>query len=71
MPTKDGVIIGVPAQEKGVRPARALPYELDVHSVVQPSSSTVTLQFANSGKQGAVFQVRSGGATDPVRNYTV
>jgi phospholipase C len=71
VPTKDGVIIGVPAQEKGVRPARALPYELNVHSTVQASSSTVALQFVNSGKQGAVFQVRSGSTTDPVRNYTV
>ena len=69
--TTDNVIIGVPAQEKGVRPARALPYELNVHSSVHASSSTVELHFANSGKVGAVFQVRSGSTTDPVRNYTV
>src|SRR5262249_51061916 len=71
VPTKDGAIIGVPAQEKGVRPARALPYELNVRSTVHASSSTVALQFVNSGKQGAVFQVRSGSTTDAVRNYTV
>ena len=29
------------------------------------------LHFVNSGKAGAVFQVRSGSTTDPVRNYTV
>jgi phospholipase C len=69
--TADNVIIGVPAQEKGVRPARALPYELNVYSKVHVSSSTIELQFVNSGKAGAVFQVRSGNATDPVRNYTV
>lgn len=66
-----GVIIGVPAQEKGVRPARALPYELSVRSTVHASSSTLELHFVNTGKAGAVFQVRSGSTTDPVRNYTV
>jgi phospholipase C len=69
IPSPNGVFIGVPPQETGIRPARALPYELDVHSMVQ--GSTVTLQFLNSGEQGAVFQVRSGSTTDPVRNYTV
>lgn len=69
--TADKVIIGVPAQEKGVRPARALPYELNVYSIVDRNSSTVELQFANSGKAGAVFQVRSGRTTEPVRGYTV
>jgi phospholipase C len=69
--TKDNVIIGVPAQEKGVRRARALPYGLNVHSTVHASSTTVELHFVNSGKAGAVFQVRSGSTTDPVRNYTV
>jgi phospholipase C len=71
IPTINGVIIGIPGQEKGVRPARALPYELNVQSTVQPTSSTVMLQFVNSGMQGAVFHVRSGSTTDPVRNYTV
>ena len=68
-PTINGVIVGVPGQEKGIRPACALPYELNVHSTIQ--GSMVTLQFVNSGEQGAVFQVRSGSTTDPVRNYTV
>ena len=67
--TTNNVIIGIPAQEKGIRPARALPYDLNVYSKV--SSSTVELQFVNRGKAGAVFQVRSGSTTDPVRNYTV
>ena len=71
VPTMAGVIIGVPAQEKGVRPARALPYELSVRSTVHASSSTLELHFVNTGKAGAVFQVRSGSTTDPVRNYTV
>jgi phospholipase C len=70
-PTVADVIIGVPAQETGVRPARALPYELNVSGTVQASSSRVVLSFVNSGNAGAVFQVRSGSTTDPVRNYTV
>jgi phospholipase C len=31
-PTLSGLIIGVPKQERGVRPARALPYQLDVRT---------------------------------------
>ncbi|MEJ0093978.1 MAG: phospholipase domain-containing protein [Methylocella sp.] len=65
------MIIGVPPQEKGVRPARALPYELDVYSAVRAFTNTVELRFVNSGSAGAVFQVRSGKTTDPVRTYTV
>jgi len=71
IPTTADVIIGVPAQEKGVRPARAIPYELNVQSAVDAASSTLQLTFVNSGKQGAVFQVRSDSTTDPVRNCTV
>ena len=70
-PTLNSVIIGVPAQEKGIRPARALPYELDVHGSVNGSNSTVVLTFFNTGRATVVFQVRSGNAADPVRDYTV
>ncbi len=71
VPTKDGVIIGIPEQEEGVRPARALPYELNVFGRMDPFGRELELQFVNTGKAGAVFQVRSGNTTDPVRNYTV
>jgi phospholipase C len=71
VPTKDGVIIGIPEQEEGVRPARALPYELNVFSSVNASRGAVELDFKNTGRAGAVFQVRSGSTTDPVRSYTV
>ena len=64
-------IIGVPQQEKGIRPARALPYELDVHGSVNASSSTVSLTFLNTGSAAAVFQVRSGNPSDAVRFYSV
>ncbi len=67
--TANTVILGIPAQEKGIRPARALPYDLNVYSKV--AGNKVELQFVNSGEAGAVFQVRSGSTTDPVRNYTV
>ena len=69
--TPNDVIIGVPAQEKGIRPARALPYELDVHGSVHASNGTVSLTFLNTGKVAAVFQVRSGNPSDAVRFYTV
>jgi phospholipase C len=70
-PTLSGVMIGVPAQEKGIRPARALPYELDVRAAVNASSHTVVLTFINTGTATAVFHVRSGNPADPVRYYTV
>jgi phospholipase C len=70
-PTLNSVIPGVPAQEKGVRPARAIPYIMSVHSSVNASQSTVTLIFLNTGGVAAVFQVRSGNSADPVRFYTV
>jgi len=71
VPTLNGVIIGVPAQEKGIRPARALPYELDVHGAVNASNSTIGLTFLNTGRATVVFHVRSGNPADPVRDYTV
>jgi phospholipase C len=70
-PTLDTVIVGVPAQEKGIRPARALPYELDAQASVDTSNGTVVLTFLNTGSATVVFQVRSGNPADPVRNYTV
>jgi phospholipase C len=70
-PTLGDVILGVPQQEEGIRPARALPYELNVHAAVNFSNSTVTLTFSNTGRATAVFQVRSGNPADTVRMYTV
>ncbi|HEY7291764.1 MAG TPA: phospholipase C, phosphocholine-specific [Vicinamibacterales bacterium] len=70
-PTLNDVIVGVPKQEKGIRPARALPYELNVHATVLASSRSVRLTFSNTGRKTAVFQVRSGNAADVVRHYTV
>jgi len=71
VPTLNDVIIGVPAQEQGVRPARALPYEMNVHAVLNAPSSSITLTFFNTGSATVVFQVRSGNPADLVRTYTV
>ena len=70
-PTLNGVIIGVPKQEQGIRPARALPYAIDVQAAVNLANSTLTLQFSNTGRATVVFQVRSTNPADPVRTYTV
>ena len=61
----------MPVQEPGTRPARPLPYELQVHGGVDAASSKFTLRFVNSGKAGAVFQVRSGQNGVSPRDYTV
>jgi len=71
IPTLGTVIIGIPPQEQGVRPARALPYELNVYAAVDTSAGTVLLTFVNTGSAAVVFQVRSGNPTDVVRTYTV
>ena len=60
-------IVGLPGQEKGVRPARALPYELHAHATVDASTSSVVPTFHNTGRATAVFHVRSGNPADPVR----
>jgi phospholipase C len=61
----------VPPQEPGVRPARALPYSLDAQGELQSADGSFWIQFRNSGKAAAVFQVRRGGSTDAPRTYTV
>ena len=49
----------LPVQAAGVRPSRALPYELHTTSQVTSGAGTVTLMFANASKSGAaaVFHV--------------
>jgi phospholipase C len=65
------VLLGVPAQEPGVRPARALPYEFDVRAVPHFADGSVHLDLRNTGRAAAVFQVRSANAADLPRSYTV
>jgi phospholipase C len=61
----------MPRQEPGVRPARALPYELHATSKVDLARRRVTIKFSNTGLAAAVFQVRSGGSTRGPWTYTV
>jgi phospholipase C len=61
----------LPSQERGTRPARALPYELHVSGRVEIASGAFRIEFANTGRAGACFQVRSGTSADGPRTYTV
>jgi phospholipase C len=60
----------LPGQERGVKPARALPYSLQVHATVAGNGS-VRLDFRNRGTETAVFQVWSAEPSDAPRTYTV
>ncbi|WP_088282632.1 phosphocholine-specific phospholipase C [Ideonella sp. A 288] len=74
----------LPTQERGVRPSRALPYDLQVHSRVtlaarregrddkERRTTGVSLSFANTGRAAAVFHVYDRLHLDQVpRRYTV
>ncbi len=61
----------LPRQERGVRPARAIPYTLHARGAVQPADGSFWIEMRNTGQAGAVFQVRSGNAAHVPRSYTV
>ncbi|MEO8053241.1 MAG: phospholipase C, phosphocholine-specific, partial [Acidobacteriota bacterium] len=61
----------LPTQESGVRPARALPYALHAHGLLQGSDGSFQIDFGNSGSATAVFQVHSGSNAHIPRTYTV
>jgi phospholipase C len=61
----------LPVQEPGIRPARAVPYELEVRQQADFSSGAVKLHFDNTGKATAVFHVRSGNTQTGPWSYTV
>lgn len=61
----------LPAQEPGVRRARALPYALHVHSSRAAETDLVTLAFRNDGRATAVFHVRDVLGREAPRYYTV
>jgi phospholipase C len=67
VPTKQSLA----KQERGVRPARAVPYDLEVTADIDVSDGEVKLRFGNSGKAAAVFQVRSGNTQEGPWTYTV
>src|SRR5882757_10899638 len=64
-------IQGVPKQEPGVRPARAVPYDLNVAADVSGGAGQLRVRFANAGRLAAVFQVRSGNGAGGPWTYTV
>jgi len=56
----------LPQQEPGIRPARALPYELHVDGKVDSTQASLSLKFRNTGDAAVAFHVRSGdGQTGP------
>ena len=61
----------LPPQERGVRPSRALPYELRVDGTANRSAGTFRIDFKNSGEAGACFMVRSGNPAEGPWTYTV
>ena len=60
-----------PKQEPGVRPARALPYELFVRARIDAAVRKLRLKFSNSGHAGAAFNVYKTSSLDAPRTYTV
>ncbi|HEX4269787.1 MAG TPA: phospholipase C, phosphocholine-specific [Rhizomicrobium sp.] len=53
----------LPAQEKGLRPARALPYALEVRG--EPRDGAFTLEIANHGDVGAVLTLYASDSAGP------
>ncbi|WP_144145925.1 phosphocholine-specific phospholipase C [Paraburkholderia sp. BCC1884] len=65
------LVQAVPKQESGVRPARALPYELFVRVHGESNGNQLTMRFVNTGRTGAVFLVYAANSLDAPRTYTV
>ena len=65
------LVQAVPKQEPGVRPARALPYELFVRVHGEGAANKLTMRFVNTGRAGAVFLVYAAHSLDAPRTYTV
>jgi len=61
----------MPRQEPGIRPARAVPYELQAAATVDLAGRKVAIRFANTGRAAAVFQVRAGAGAAGPWTYTV
>jgi phospholipase C len=61
----------LPVQEPGVRPARAVPYELHVRAHADFEDGVLKIHFGNTGKSAAVYQVYSGDGQTGPWTYTV
>ncbi|MGO1068533.1 phosphocholine-specific phospholipase C [Lysobacter sp. CA199] len=69
---KPPAVSGAPQQERGIKPSRALPYDLQVGERVDRDARRLRLSFANTGRVAAVFHVYD--LLDPnaiPRRYTV
>jgi phospholipase C len=61
-----------PRQENGIRPSRALPYQLRATSEVRADRHEIDVTFGNAGTEAAVFHVYDNLRLDLVpRRYTV
>ena len=66
------LVQSLPRQEPGLRPARALPYELFVRAHADARRARLHLEFVNTGEAGAAFNVyREDGSPDAPHTYTV
>lgn len=61
----------MPVQEPGTRPARPVPYRINVTASADLTAEAVTLKFINTGSRTAVFHVRSANPQQSPRSYTV
>ena len=61
----------MPRQERGARPARALPYELRVDGRIEASSGRYWLDFGNDGVAGACLNVYAANRGDGPWYYTL
>jgi phospholipase C len=61
----------IPTQEPGLRPARPLPYDLQVDGDVDVAKRAFNIGFRNTGKAGACLQVRSGNSSAGPWTYTI
>lgn len=61
----------LPRQQRGVRPSRALPYELHADATLDTATGQLSVAMSNTGTATAAFQARSANAADLPRCYTV
>jgi len=61
----------MPSQEPGTRPARPVPYELNVEGHADLGQQTFRIEFGNTGRSTAVYHVRSGNTKTGPWTYTV
>jgi phospholipase C len=64
-------IQAMPVQEPGTRPARPVPYHVNVTASANHTAEVFTLKLINTGSRTAVFHVRSANPLQSLRSYTV